>query len=370
MSKYLPNQQYIVEQTSDEDYKNKRPYLTSSMAEALNTCPRWGIVHSVLAKRFVTKYRQMALEAGSLKHDVFSFLNLLQVGIVQGLKDHMHYHGIINFEQDRWKEIIGQGLDSEGAMPKLSDTMRIEKMIYTLIATSDFYDDPDDKNRTLDNLEYSAMELFSYWQMNLKDFDILIVDEKDATKQIGIEISLDGIIRPVDESNEGIRCIGLADAVYQNKSTKNIVLGEYKTAAMMNVSWAKAFETRHQLTLYNALLQMIFGYQEEFKTIMIGSEIPVRPTSISTRHFEVMRNQQHINQLMNTYYFSKNIIDTYKEKPLESPMFTHSCNRYFRTCSLMDLCIADKEDQQPMLDDMETAQELSPSEMKAFLQNM
>ena len=62
--------------------------------------------------------------------------------------------------------------------------------------------------------------------------------------------------------------------------------------------------------------------------------------------------------------------EQYRDKPLETPMFTHSCNRYFRPCSMIDLCTAAKDDQYIMFDTMVDEQALSPSEQKAMMRNM
>ncbi len=365
---------YKIRKTSDEEFNAKMPYVTSSMLEAVNICPRWGIVHSVLGKRFTTKYRQMALEAGSLMHDVFCCLNLIQVGHVQNLKEHMRYHGEQEFGQDRWNNIYNaskvkiktqKGFD-------VNNIRCLEKLVVACIETSDFYDNPDDKNRTLANLELCALELVQYWKAKLTVFPIYIESLEDFSRPIGIEKSLDCVfeifVNGKPEMN--IRTIGLADAVYRNPETNAIALGEYKTSAMMNDAWVNSYNTRHQLTLYNAQLQAYFGEQDTFKTIMIGSAIPVRSTSAPVRHFVVNRDNENVRQLVMMMMHTKKQINMFRDNALYAPMFTHSCNRFFRSCSLMDLCVADKEDREVMFRDMKVTEERSPSEEKAFLRNM
>lgn len=365
--------QYIVRQTTDEEHANGMPYVTSSMIEAVNTCPRWGIVHNVLGKRFTTGYRQMALEAGSLMHDVFACLNLLHVGIHRSLPEHMHYHGRLLFGPQRWEFIWNEATKKDNN-PTIDSKNVFERMIYACIASSEFYDDPNDKNRTLANLEHCALELLQYWMMCLVELPIYIEDENKPESRIGIELSLDAVFEHDRESDDytpfSIRCIGLVDALYQNPETKMISLGEYKTASSMNDAWRLAFDTRHQITLYNALLQAYFGRQEEFNTILIGSAIPVRSTGSPVQHFSIARDQENVQELLRTFLFTRSMIDVFKEHPLETPMFTHSCNRYFRPCSLMDLCTATKEDQYVLLENMEVEEAASPSEQKALMRNM
>lgn len=362
---------YKIRKTSQKEFNDKMPYVTSSMLEAVNTCPRWGVVHSVLGKRFTTKYRQMALEAGSLMHDVFCCLNLVQVGAVQALPDHMHYHARQEFGKVRWENIWKAACGKKGVF-SLDDIKCLERLVLACINSSEFYDDPNDKNRTLANLELCALELVTYWLAKLKTFPIYIEDIKDPTKSIGIEKSLDCVfdILKDDKSVTSIRTIGLADAVYRNPETGNIALGEYKTSAMMNEAWVKAYDTRHQLTLYNAQLQAYFGEQDKFNTVMIGSAIPVRTTSAPVRHFTVNRDKENVDQLILMMLHTYEQIEKFRNNALYAPMFTHSCNRFFRSCSLMDLCVASAEDREEMFDNMEITKEKSPSEEKAFLRNM
>lgn len=376
----MTNIQYIVRPTTEEEKTTNMPYVTSSMIEAVNTCPRWGIVHNVLGRRFTTGYRQMALEAGSLMHDVFACLNLLHIGIFRNLPEHMHYNGKILFGASRWKYLWEEATKKSSEVTVDSKNV-FERLIFACIASSEFYDDPNDKNRTVANLEHCALELLNYWLMNIVQFPIYVSDEKDHTKPIGLEMSLDCVFEIVVEEYSKathqtlekvrlLRCIGLADVVYQNQETKAISLGEYKTASLMNDAWRMAFDTRHQITLYNALLQAHFGRQDTFNTILIGSAIPVRSTSEPVQHFTVDRDQQHVQELLNTYLFTQGLIKEYKEQPLSTPMFTHSCNRYFRPCSLLDLCVAAKEDQHVMFEGMYVEEAPSPSEQKALLRNM
>lgn len=379
--------QYTVRKTTPEEFNAGMPYQTSSMIEAVNTCIRWGIIRNVERKTFVTGFRQMALEAGSLMHDVFAALNFFHVGHIRNCPDHMHHHAKELFGEDRWTEMYG-ALTKHGKAPnvKASDTFALERLVYETIATSDFYDDPNDRNRTVANLEHCGLELISYWQIQLSELPIYIADKTDPIQPIGVEQSLDVVFEITDDTPDHIevdgktiamphvkpkiRFIGLCDAVYQNEKTKNIATGEYKTSSSMNEGWRRAFETRHQITAYNGALQAYFGEQETFKTILIGSAIPVRKTSLPVEHFEVSRDNENMEDFLLTALYTREMIDRYKGNPLVAPMFTHSCNRYFRPCSFMDLCTAAKSDQEAMYFNMEIEQELSPSEMKALMRSM
>lgn len=342
---------------SPEDYA--LPYVTSSMVEAVNTCPRWGIINNIQGKRFVLGYRQMALEAGSLMHDVFAVFNLITVATSQKLPDHADYAGRQLFG-DRW-----DGIEFTKLVKKKEGFDLYEELLYSTVQTSDFYDDPKDRNRTVANLEACGIELAVF----LEDYDthIWIEDETDPTSEIGIEKSLD-VIFTVEYDNGhtvDIRFIGLADALYQKSDTNIVRLGEFKTTAGMNDGWRESFKTRHQLSAYFGALSAYFEEVSE-DIVLTGMSVPVRKTTQPIQRLIYHRDEQHVTNFLATATFAMELIEEYEgANVLKAPMFTHSCNRYFRPCSLMDLCTADSEDIVPVYEQMETVEELSPSEQKA-----
>ncbi len=366
--KMIEDFEYTVRPTSEDEYRNNMPYVTSSMVEAVNTCPRWGIIHNIHNKRFVTGYRQMALEAGSLMHEVLSILNLAQVGIIQNLPEHACYHGQTLFPEGRY-EIITK--DNELMKSDPDNVLQtLERLAFNVIETSDYYDDPSDRNRTLSNLETCALVLIPYWYSNLASFNIYVEDKSDPTKPIGVEFSLDTVFELIDSDGivDSIRFIGLIDTLYINEETGLVKIGEYKTASSMNDAWKDAFQTRHQITAYNAALRAYFD-NVSYDTILLGSAVPVTKTKVNVQHFDIFRDEGHIKNFLRTVLFTQSMIDQFYNTPTLAPMFTHSCNRYFRTCSLMDLCASEHEDQLAMFEQMETAPSLSPSEQKALLRS-
>lgn len=348
------------------------PYVTSSLVEAVNTCPKWGIIHSVQHKRFVTGFRQMALEAGSLMHEVFSALNLWHIAANQHLPYHADYHGRQLFGTDRWNALSFTKLVTAS---ETNPEAALDSLAYAVIATSDFYDDPNDKNRTIANLNHAASELVYYFLKNHVRFNIYVADKDDPRKPIGIEQSLDVVFDCWTEVTANgssvliipLRFIGLIDTVYQNPITNLVTLGEYKTTSSMSDGWREAFKTRHQISAYQGALGAYFD-NVSWDTILTGSNIPVRKTTPPLDHFIVNRDPQFVISFLQTALHSMQIINTYRDSDaIYAPMFTHSCNRYFRPCSLIDLCSSEITDQQIMHEQMVITEELSPSEMKAFL---
>ena len=343
-------------------------YWTSSMLEAVNTCPKWGLIRNVQNKSFVTGYRQMALEAGALMHEIFAMLNLVQVGYIQGLPTHCQYHGEKEFGRERWAAITASvNLDDFDGTNQSQLIRVLEQLAYNVISTSDYYDDPEDKNRTVSNLEHCAIELVTYWTVHLSDFAIYVADPADPSAPIGVEQSLDCIFSfYYDNQLSEIRVIGLADAVYQNSKTKLTTMGEYKSSSNMNDAWQQQYATRHQVTIYSAMLD---AYFDNFSgnTVLIGSSIPVRKTSPANMHFQLSRDEDQVKDMLLSLLHADALRGVYQgEAAIYAPMFTHSCNRYFRPCAFLDLCTSSHPDQEAMWAEMSSAPELSPSEMKAL----
>ena len=360
---------YTVRKTTTEEKQNSMPYLTSSMIEAVNTCPRWGIVRNVQRRAMVTGFRQMALEAGSHMHDIFAAFNFWNLAVIQGYKEHAIHHFVQLFGAGR-ANAVDFAKSVKDADP--ADVRILDNLAYKMSATSEFYDDPNDKNRTLSNLEFCASMLAEYYMLHHVNFPIYVADKDDPTKPIGIEQSLDVVFNCTTDDDEvfSIRFIGLADAVYQDPVTNLVTLGEYKTTSGMNDAWHEAFRTRHQITAYNGALAAYFSDNVSYNTILTGSAIPVRKTTQPVEHFTVQRDVENVLDFLTTAIFAQEMIEQYKQSDvINAPMFTHSCNRYFRPCSMLDFCTAANDDRFVMWSNMSELEELSPSEQRAMLHN-
>lgn len=357
---------WSVRPTTIEEINNNRPYVTSSMVEAIVTCPRWGIIHAVQRRRFVSGYRQMALEAGSLVHEIFAAFNLLHLAKEQGMYAHAQYHGEQLFSEARYNAI---NFAEAHRRYDIRPIKAYEYLVYNVVGSSEYYDDPNDKNRTVANIEHVGLRLAEHYLSELARFNIHVEDETDPMKSIGIEKSLDVVFNIMLSNDEvfSFRFIGLADVLYTNNVTKLVKLGEFKTTSSMNEGWEASFRTRHQLTAYMAALHAYFDHVS-LDTILTGSTIPVRKTTTPVMTLLFDREEQNFLDFFNTVRHAWGIIQEYKnEDVIFAPMFTHSCNRYFRPCSLIDFCTAAHEDQVVMLEQMAFDANLSPSEAKALL---
>lgn len=357
---------WSVRPTTQDEINSNMPYLTASMVEAVTTCPKWGIIHNVQHKRFVTGYRQMALEAGSLMHDVFGGFNLLHVAASQDRPDHAWHHGCALMGKDR---ITAINFKTAVEKYKTNPARAMDSLAYSIIGTSEYYDDPNDKNRTLANLEHAAVELTGHYLSTLAAYTILVTDHDDPSKPIGVEQSLDVVfyIHFDDGSTKSIRFIGLADVVYQRRSDGKVSLGEYKTTSSMGDGWREAFKTRHQLSAYIGALHAYFD-DVAYDVVLTGSALPVRKTSAPNITFPVDRDAQAVTNFLTTALFATSLVTEWPgQQAVYAPMFTHSCNRYFRPCALLDLCSSVHDDQEIMWEQMTIDADMSPSELKAML---
>jgi hypothetical protein len=331
------------------------PYLTSSMLEAINTCPRWGLINSLHRKSFSDTARSMALEAGSAMHEIFAMLNLFQIGLAQQNYSAMADAGEKMFP-GRWK---GMTADIDPGADQFAKDM-IETALLRCLASSEFHDNPEDARRTTSNLEAAIFELVNHWMSVGSSYNILV---EDGT--IGVEQSLDFIMSEYSDFKDPIRFIGLADAVYVNYDTSNLTLGEYKTASRVTSSYIDSFNTRHQVTLYLAGLAALYGEERVSKNAIItASTLPPSKTKQNVESWMVGRDSDSFLDLFNAARFAMEIIDRWGGDPTSAPMFSHSCNRYFSTCSLMPLCTCSASDRKDTFDGMYT-RELSPSEEAA-----
>jgi len=336
------------------------------MIEAVVTCPRWGIIHNVQHKRFVIGYRQLALEAGSLMHDCLAAFNLFHLITEHDLPDHAKFHGENLFRDGRYN-----AFNMTEALRRYQDNPArgFEYLVYSVIGSSDYYDEPNDKNRTLSNLEHVALQLAHHYLSNLAQYRLYVKDDNDPTAPVGIEKSLDVVftIQMSDDTVQQFRFIGLADMVYENRSTGVVALGEYKTSSGMNDAWRETFRTRHQLTAYIGALHAYFD-NVKMDVIITGSAVPVRKTTTPVMTFSEGRDHESILNFLNTALHARHTINSYPGiHAVHAPMYTHSCNRYFRPCSFLDLCTAAEEDRPIIWEQMQLESNLSPSELKALL---
>lgn len=321
------------------------PYYSHSIMEAILTCPKWGLIRYVERKYFKSNYRALALEAGSAMHDVFSAVRLWQVLRKQHLPDHFEYHGRRLYGEERFQACW---------TPKKNERDELLSFTFEILNSSEWYDDPSDRIRTIANMETTTIRYVDEQLAVMDRNPIWIEDNNDATKLIGIEIAFDMVI------DETFRYIGTIDGIVRRLDNE-LRIDENKTASRLDETYRKAFMVKNQPTGYIVAASLFTGEVVE-KFRVIGVKIKQQKSGEDYITFLEERDENAIAAWLNAVYFTHELRERFRGRPLEAPMFTHSCNRYFRPCGFVDLCAAHPDDQQIMYEEMETTQP-SPSEL-------
>lgn len=335
-----------VRLTTDEDKENLTPFDNTKL-QAINTCPTWGVVRYGLHKRMSGAGRAMALEAGAAAHEVFAATRLLDMKEYQGLEDHFMFHGARLFGEDRF-EAMRQWLFQTG------DDFRTRSMNFGLEAlyTSGFHDDPQDKRRTMTNIEEAMIAYMDRWQWG--KYPIYVEDEHNFQSNIGIEVPFD--ITLSFTLNDGevyeYRFTGKIDGFHIHSDRP--VIHENKTASRLDNAWRESFLMSSQVTGYCLAASLLFQKPVEDARI-IGCALP-QPRSYDYGGIvveDVTRPSYMTEQWFNWFLHTALLHDAYIDRPLEAPKYTHSCNRYFRPCAFIPLCASPPDEQQNILEEME-----------------
>lgn len=320
---------------------------------AINTCPVWGIIRYGMHKRMPGAGRALALEAGGACHEVFSAIRLLDLWKYQGADELAIYHGRRLFGEDRF------GAMRDAAF-RPGDDERTQGVNFALTAlhTSGFYDDPSDRKRTLSNLEEACIAYFDRWEFG--HWPVWIRDKNDVQSDVGIEIPFDMLITFTMADGETVqgRFTGKMDGIHLHRDGWNI--HENKTASRLDDAWRESFRMSHQITGYAIAMSVFTGENIEYATVL-GTAIPQpRHAEFGGNVIESVPRPDYMKERWFNWFLSTvQLYNQYKNNVLDAPTYTHSCNRYFRPCSLIPFCSADREEQEQILTEL-THDEWSP----------
>jgi hypothetical protein len=341
------------------------PAFDNTKLVAMNTCPTWGILRYTQHKTTKGTGRAMALEAGAAAHEVFAAHRLYY--LLEYARDYYteFNHEFIRttidsagqriFGQHRFGEMVASINQSEDFRT------RCNQFALTALYNSGFYDDPRDKRRTTTNIEEMCIAY-----MDRMDFrDRLPVMFSNGF--VGIEIPVDVTIT-IDYINDlgedaqlVCRFIGKADGVHYTDKTKKLIrVHENKTAFRLGEAWERSWDTNHQPTGYMIALTAMLNKQIT-QSEMLGTTLPM-PRNFSLDGISrviATRYDYHFVEWFEWFLHTVNLHNQYEHNVITAPMYTHSCNRYFRPCSFIDLCALPPDERQQYIDEMET-EEWSP----------
>jgi hypothetical protein len=326
------------------------PAYDNTKLVAINTCPTWGILRYGMHKTMSLPPkdggpRAMPLEMGTAAHEVFAAVRLWQLRTYQGRTDLSDYHGPRLFGNTRYQAMLAAVDEREDA--------RIQSLSFCLSAleTSGFYDDPRDRRRTMTNLEEACIAYIDRWDWNR--MPVWIRDESDPRSDIGIELPFDVVLLFVleDGSTREYRFIGKADGLHTRSG--ELILHENKTASRLDEAWSQSFLLSSQVTGYCFSLALWAGAPIE-RAEIYGMSVPL-PKNYDFGGLvreSVTRYSHHFERWFNWFLHTVELERAYANNPVHAPKYTHSCNRYFRPCSMIPFCDADDDEQQQVLNDM------------------
>ena len=342
------------------------PTFDYTKLTAINTCPTWGIMRYTHHKAMSFGGRAMALEAGKLMHDCFSVIRLYQLGYVQDMPALMHYHGVRLFGTQRWNEIVASSaLHRDDVAPH---HVNARNLSWSVMSTAEWVDDPDDKKRTYAAMEASIAYYCERW--DFKRYPVWVRDARDPKSDVGIEIPFDVVVEIEDTNGaplvageevlypmQSFRLTGRMDGLHVERDG-SLILHENKTGKVDNV-WRNAIQMSHQPTGY-CVAASAFSGQQVSRGLMIGMAIPLARSMVDSIAYQPIERPQHALDTWTRWaYHTVALHEQYAGDVSNAPRYTHSCNRFFRTCSMLPYCTSPEDERKWIMEDMVT-EEWSP----------
>lgn len=336
------------------------PAYDFTALSAINTCPKWGVIRYVHGKKFAESGRPVALEMGAMLHEAFAACRIGTL-LHTGHREHAVVNSQRLFGDDRSSELL-RILESGNTSREY-----FEACIH-VIETFGWVDDDRDARRTMANAHESLSLYVDDW-CSRPNMSVWIADPNDATKPAGVEIKFDLVLSfrvtrsvlhqlsppPVcvtdvtpTEATVSIRYVGRMDGLcYHGEGTgKTLFIHENKSAARLNDAWKDSYLISHQITGY-CVAGSLYANEPVYNGYAIGLAIP-RPKRdpFGGIVWEPVRRYPHSIQLwLQWVLHTCEIIWRWTGDPLNAPMYSHSCNRYFRPCAYIPLCYEDPEEQ-------------------------
>jgi hypothetical protein len=247
----------------------------------------------------------------------------------QHLSDHAKVVANKIFGKSRWDAIVK---DCKGATDEREHLMQ---MCFSVLHSSGWDDNPDDRNRTLANMEQSTICYVDERLPTMDLWPLYVEDERNPACMVGIEQAFDIVL----EYDDGtlIRYIGTVDGLVKKVSVDKWFLDENKTASRITDGWRLSFDMAHQVTAYCAASTTVFGFPV-FNARVTGNLIKPTGKGEDVYPIEVSRDEYAIRNWASWVYHTVRMFDAYKDDFELAPRYTHSCNRYFRPCSLLPFC--------------------------------
>jgi hypothetical protein len=298
----------------------------------------------------------MALECGELMHQVFAAVRVWQLSRVQKLDVHAQAVGKRIYKSARWNAIWNR------CMTQTDERDQLLELCFGVLQTSGWKDDDKDQTRTMTNMELASIIYVDEHLPKMENWPIYVEDAGNPQSVVGIEQVFDVVL--TYEDNKEIRYVGTIDGLVTKAATGNYHLDENKTASRLGEGWRNAFDMRHQITGYCAASTSVFGFDKPvYRSRVTGLRIKPMNKGEDIYPFEPIERTWDAIQHWATWV--RELAETYEryEGDFEhATRFTHSCNRFFRPCSLLGFCADTAEGRQLAFNDLMVKADPSPSE--------
>ena len=341
----------IETRMATDDDKNIPAYDHTKLSN-INTCPTWGILRYSHHKRMPGASRAMPLEAGAAAHEGFAATRWYQFYTKQAstklLKSIADQEGVRIFGEKRFEIMVGSLDNSQ------SDRTNIINFVLEALYSYDFYDDPSDNKRTVSNISEGLICYVDAY--DLERYPIYVTDVNDPNATIGIEIAFDIVVtfkysEMGEQRTKQYRFTGKLDGLHWDRA--RLMVQEAKTGSRLDDSWLSQWILSHQITGY-CIATATFTGEECLRAQVAGMKIPIAKNPMDTIRKETVNRAQDpfFNKWAEWFIHTAEMDQTYKDDIFSAPMYTTACNRYFRPCSFVPLCVADAEEKALILEEM------------------
>lgn len=337
--------QYDIRMATPEEIADPAlEHFDHTKLSAVNTCPTWGILRYGMSKAMPGTGTAQALLAGSLLHECFSVVRAVQLWQVQGAEALATRRLAELFTVDRaaiLTDIIRRGVDAGDTSAGCGRSAAL-----ACLETGNWVDDPYDTRRTYQAIETCLLYYTQRW--DYERYPIAVWMDATGVPHVGIEQPFALRVDMLDM--KPFLFTGMLDGLVWNG--RRLTLEDNKTGARIDDVWASAFHTSHQMTGYMMAANLMTGTWCSDANI-IGLQIPL-PRNISDGlRWEPTKREAH--QFTAWERWMAHTVKLYREHKndvLNAPMYTHSCSRYFRSCSFIPFCCADDDEKQQILTEM------------------
>lgn len=326
---YTPSK-IVVEITTDKSL----PFFDFSTMDAIEQCPKWGIIRYVKQRAFPAdaEKRQLALEAGTAMHSAWAAVRLMWL-LKQTNNPELFEREAKRIFKDKAEEVFG---------PALRATNTPLEAGLNALACSGYYDDPRDRKRTLNNMEESLIFAISSWPFG--HMPISIIDDF-----VGIEQTIDVTITYL--SDEGIvlkriRYVGRIDGVHWSDKLQTHVIFEHKHVSRADTAWEVGISMSPQPVGYSIGIAAKGITCNAVVPVAVQIPLPVRVPSDGIRSPRVDIVPHKIETFFKWLYEQHELVRLHEDDPVMAPEHRHSCNRYFSQCQFAQgLCDEPFEEQ-------------------------